>query len=174
MNYTINGSFGEPVSYIGFPTESGQGAYIEYDDAYMISAKSKHKDVAWEFLRYYLTDEYQSDRVYSLPIQKKYFLESAQEATERPYWTDSNGERHEYDDNILMNGEIITIPPMSQEQVDAAVAMIESITKHPYIDNDILNIINEDMGAFFSGQKSAREVADIIQNRVQLYVDENS
>ena len=55
----------------------------------------------------------------------------------------------------------------------AAVAMIESIKKHPYLNDDIMNIINEDMGAFFSGQKSAQEVAGIIQNRVQLYVDVN-
>ena len=72
-----------------------------------------------------------------------------------------------------MNGESVVIPPMSQEQIDAAVAMIESIKKHPYVNDDIMNIINEDMGAFFSGQKSAQEVAGIIQNRVQLYVDVN-
>lgn len=173
MNYTINGSFGEPVSYIGFPTESGQGSYIELDQAYTISAKSKHKDVAWEFLRYYLTDEYQSELTYTLPIQRKYFMEQAQEATKRPYWIDMDGNKQEYDDTFWMNGEVITIPPMSQEQVDAAVAMIESITKHPYVDRDLMNIINEDMGAFFSGQKSAKEVADTIQNRAQLYVDVN-
>ncbi len=173
MNYTINGYFGEPVSYIGFPTDSGQGAYVEATDAYAISAKSKYKDVAWEFLRYYLTDEYQSEMSYGLSIQKKYFLERAQEAKERPYWTNSDGEKVEYDDTIWMNGESVVIPPMSQEQIDAAVAMIESIKKHPYLNDDIMNIINEDMGAFFSGQKSAQEVAGIIQNRVQLYVDVN-
>lgn len=174
MNYTINGSFGEPVSYIGFPTESGQGSYIELNEAYTISSKSKHKDVAWEFLRYYLTDEYQSQQTYTLPIQRKYFKEQAQEATQKPYWIDSDGNKQEYDDTFWMNGEVITIPPMSQEQVDTAIAMIESIKKHPYVNNDIMNIINEDMGAFFSGQKSAKEVADTIQNRAQLYVDENS
>ena len=174
MNYTINGSFGEPVSYIGFPTDSGQGSYVEYIDAFSISAKSRYKDVAWDFLRYYLTEEYQSEMSYGLPIHRKYFMEQAQEATKKPYWINSDGEKVEYEDHFWMNGESITLSPMSQEQVDAAVAMIESITKHPYINNDIMNIINEDMGAFFSGQKSAQEVADIIQNRVQLYVDVNS
>ncbi len=174
MNYTVNGYFGEPVSYIGFPTDSGQGSYVEAEDAYAISAKSKYKDVAWEFLRYYLTEEYQSEMTYGLPIQRKYFMEQAQEATKKPYWIDQNGEKVEYEDSIWINGESIPIPPMSQEQVDTAIAMIESITKHPYVDDDIINIINEEMGAFFSGQKGAKEVADIIQNRVQLYVDVNS
>lgn len=172
MNFIINGYFGEPVSYIGFPTESGQGAYVEANQSFAISAKSRYKDVAWEFLRYYLTDEYQSE-LYGFPIQRKYFMEQAQEATERPFWTDENGNKVEYDDTFWINGESIIIPPMSQEQLDAAVAMIESITKHPYQNTDLMNIINEDMGAFFSGQKSAKEVADLIQNRAQLYVDEN-
>lgn len=172
VNYTINGSFGEPVSYIGFPTESGQGAYVEASNAYVISAKSRHKDVAWEFLRYYLTDEYQS-KVSGMPIQRKFFMEMAQEATQKPYWVNEEGEKIEYDETFWMNGESIILPPMSQEQIDEAVAMIESITKHPYVNDDIMNIINEDMGAFFSDQKSAREVAEIIQNRVQLYVDVN-
>ena len=35
-------------------------------------------------------------------------------------------------------------------------------------------IINEEADAFFQGQKSVGEVADIIQNRIQVYVNENS
>lgn len=174
MNYTINGSFGEPVSYIGFPTESGQGSSVQAINEYAISAKSKHKDVAWEFLRYYLVDDYQSKLTYGLPIQKKYFKEQAQEALQRPYWVNKDGEKEYYDDYFWMNGERIPLSPMSQEQIDEAVAMIESITKHPYENQELMNIINEDMGAFFSGQKSAQEVAETIQNRAQLYVDENS
>jgi hypothetical protein len=34
-------------------------------------------------------------------------------------------------------------------------------------------IIREETGALFAGQKTAREVAEIIQNRVQVYVNEN-
>ena len=43
------------------------------------------------------------------------------------------------------------------------------------MENDayIYNIITEESYAYFSGQKSAEEVAEIIQNRVQNYIDEN-
>jgi hypothetical protein len=40
-------------------------------------------------------------------------------------------------------------------------------------DNEIDQIISEETGAFFSGQKSAKDVAGIIQNRVSTYVNEN-
>ena len=41
-------------------------------------------------------------------------------------------------------------------------------------DSKISEIIDEESGAFFSGQKSAEEVADIIQSRVTTYINENS
>lgn len=36
-----------------------------------------------------------------------------------------------------------------------------------------MTIISDETGAYFSGQKSAKEVADIVQNRVSNYVNEN-
>ena len=40
-------------------------------------------------------------------------------------------------------------------------------------DQELMNIISEESAAFFSGQKSAKDVAAIIQSRVQIYVNEN-
>lgn len=172
VNYTVNGNFGEEVSYIGFPTESGMGAYVQAGEAYAISARSANIDGAWQFLRYYLTDEYQSELNWGMPIQMKYFMESAQEATKRPYYLDENGEKKEYDDTYYINGEEIILDPMTQEQVDDVVNYIFSINKCYYGNTDITNIINEEIPSFFTGQKSAQEVAKVIQSRAQIYVDE--
>lgn len=175
LNYNVNGRFGEDVSYVGFPMEGGQGACVSAGNMYAISSKSNYKEGAWEFLRYYLTEEYQAENAsWTLSIHKKIFMDNAQLATERPFWEDpETGEKEYYDDTIYMNGESIVIPPMSQAQVDKVVNYIFSVKKSRYYNNNVMNIINEEMGGFFSGQKSAQEVANIIQNRVQLYVDEN-
>lgn len=60
INYYVNGLFGEEASYVGFPMEDGSGSYIRAGESYAISAHSACAEGAWEFLRYYLTDEYQS------------------------------------------------------------------------------------------------------------------
>ena len=172
-NYTINGYFGEPVSYIGFPTESGMGSYVMAQDSYAISARSSYVDGAWEFLRYYLTEEYQSELTWGLPVLKKCFYEKAQEALERPYYLDEKGDKVEYDDYFWINDESVILDPMSQEQVDQITDFILSVDKCYYSNEDIINIVNEEAEAFFSGQKSAQEVVKIIQSRAQLYVDEN-
>ena len=164
---------GEDVSYVGFPMEGGQGAVINATQIYAISAKSNFKEGAWEFLRYYLTDEYQAEMEWNLSVHMDHFKENANLATQKPFYIDENGDKQEYDETFYMNGESITIPQMTQEQVDKAVNYILSLKKSGYDNTNVMNIINEEMGGFFTGQKSAQEVAAVIQNRVQLYVDEN-
>lgn len=172
MNRNINGYFGEEVAYIGFPNESGKGSVLGGDQMYAISAKSLYPDGAWEFVRYYLDDEYQSE-VYSFPVSKEAFLALANEAMENPYYLDENGEKVEYEDTFYINGEEIPLPNMSQEQVNDFVSFIESVDKKMYYNTEIQNIVTEEAEAFFSGQKSVDDVAALIQNRVQLYVNEN-
>ncbi len=173
MNYTINGNFGEPVSFIGFPTAEGQGSYLSANESYVISSRSLYPEGAWEFVRYYLTEEYQSERGWGLPTIKSLFMEQANEATKRPYYLDADGNKVEYDDYFWMNGEEIILEPMSQEQVNEIVDFILSVDKINYYNQEVTNIINEDMEAFYSGQKTAQDVAAIIQSRVQIYVEEN-
>lgn len=172
-NYTINGYFGEPVSFIGFPTENGMGSYVQAQESYAISARSNFVDGAWEFLRYYLTEEYQTELGWGLPIQKKCFDEKAKEALERPYYLDENGDKVEYDETFWINDEEIILEPMSQAQIDQITDFVLTVDKCYYNNEDIINIVNEEAEAFFTGQKSAQEVVKIIQSRAQLYVDEN-
>ena len=170
---TINGYFGEDISFVGFPTESGNGAYLQAETTYALSARSANLDGAWQFVRYYLTDEYQKEVSY-FPVNKALFFEKSKAALERPYWEDENGEKQYYDNTIYINGEEIVIPPLNQEQLDMVTDYIQSVSNRYYYNENVANIVNEEMGAFYSGQKSAQDVADVIQRRVQVYVDENS
>lgn len=175
INYTYNGNFGGDMAFIGFPTENGSGSYVSASECYAISSKSHYKEGAWEFLRYYLTEEYQSqtENRWGMPVSKKYFDEMAKQGTQRPYYLNEDGTKEEYDDYFYMNGESIKLDPLTQEQVDKTVNFVLSVDKCYYYNESIMNIINEEMDAFYTGQKSAQEVAKTIQNRAQLYVDEN-
>lgn len=175
LNYNINGRMGEDVSYVGFPMEGGQGALINANQLYAISDRSSFKEGAWQFLRNYLTDEYQSENTeWYLSVHMNRFKENANKAMEKPYWIDEEtGEKHEYEDTFYLNGESIPLPQMSQAQVDKVVNYILSLKNCSYDNTSVINIINEEMGGYFSGQQSAQAVAGVIQNRVQLYVDEN-
>lgn len=173
--YTIHGNLGEEAVFIGFPGLEGNTSVI-CPGSYMygISAKSANKDGAWEFVRYYLTDEYQSgDELYSLPVLKSAFEAKAMEATKKPYWIDENGEKVEYNNTYYINGESVVLEQFTKQEVDAICNFVYSLSKRNYYNQDIINIVEEEAAMFFNGQKSARDVAAVIQSRVQLYVDEN-
>jgi len=174
LTYQLNGYFGEEVTYVGFPTQTGNGAYISATDTLMLSAKSKNLDAAWEFVRYYLTDEYQDELQWGLSVHRDKFLEKSKEALKRPTYIDYETQQEvEYDETFWINGESIVLDPLNQAQLDKLISHIESVNTAYYYNEDVLNIINEEMGAFYSGQKTAKDTAAIIQSRVQLFVDEN-
>ena len=50
---------------------------------------------------------------------------------------------------------------------------ILSVDNRFYYNEAIANIVNEEMGGFFAGQKSVQDVVAVIQSRAQIYVDEN-
>lgn len=174
LNYYLNGYIGEDTSYVGFPNDGGCNGVINTSTSYALSAKSAVLDEAWDFISFYLKEEYQSTIEFGMPVTRKQFDTLAQKAMEKPYYVDENGNKVEYDETFWMNDEEIILPTLTQEQVDQAKAFVESVTTMTYYNDDVLNIINEEAEAFYSDQKSAQDVAKIIQSRVQVYVQENS
>ena len=159
---------------IGFPSSNEDGSVISADMQFALSSKSSNKEGAWAFLRTFLTDEYQEENVrYGFPISIKRLNELAAEAMEKPYYMDENGNKEEYDSTYYINGQEIIIPPMTKEETDAFMEQLYSFTQVYKQDDTLLNIITEESAPYFAGQKSAKDVASIIQSRVQLYVNEN-
>ncbi len=177
LKYVYNQNFGEDIEFIGFPTDKGTGSVISTDVSYAISAKSVAIDEAWKIVRYNLTDDYFGDTnnyYYGLPIREDILKQKIEDSTKRPYWVDEEGNKNEYDDYITINGEEVISEPFSQQMADKIYDFITSVTKTRYYNDEINNIISEEAAPFFAGQKSASDVANIIQSRIQIYVNENN
>lgn len=171
--YTLKSSFGEePTTFIGFPTEQGNGSVIGANEQYAISAKSSSQAGAWEFLRYYYTDEYQRNS-YAMPVSKEIWKELSKKSMEKPYWENENGVKEYYEYTTWIGDTEVSMEPLTQEEVDSVYNFISSLNQVYSYDENLMSIINEEAAAFFEGQKTAAEVADIIQSRVQIYVNEN-
>lgn len=176
--FRLNGFLGGDYVFIGFPAASaesagdGEGAIVSGKNLMALSAMSENEAGAWDFARYYLTEEYQKSLEIGLPVRRDIFEEWAREETRRSYHTDENGERVEYDLTLYRNGQEMVVSPLDQRQLDELIVYVESVTTLPFEDNNVMNIINEEMGAYFAGQKTAEATAKLIQNRVQLYLDE--
>ncbi len=173
FNNLEKGTFGEDVTMIGFPSANGDGSVITPDKQLAMSARSRSKDGVWEFLRTFLLDEYQSNNIYGFPLSIKRLDELGKEAMEKPYYLEDDGTKVEYDDTFYIGEEEIVIPPMTQQEVDDFKEALYSFKEAHKVDYTLANIIKEEAAPFYAGQKSAKDVAAVIQSRVQIYVNEN-
>ena len=60
---------------------------------------------------------------------------------------------------------------LSQNEIDLLMNLIENATTYK-LDSRIWPIISEQAEFYFAGEKTAKEVAQNIQNRVQIFYDE--
>ena len=87
---------------------------------------------------------------------------------------DDDGEKHYEDDYYWVNDTQIVVSPLNQEDVDTVKKFVESLSLVYSPNEELYNIVTEEADAYFNGQKTAQEVAEIIQSRVSIYVNENS
>ena len=178
--------FNEPVTFIGYPTVDGSnGNRINGQNCYAITTKIKNPEGAWSFiesmLQYEEVSEWRGNSYF--PIRKDMLEESFEIAMKENGAYDENG-----DIMLDENGDPMIQPKVTwgyddwecevyaatPEQVQAVRELIDSSVAATNNDETILNIIQEEAQGYFEGQKSAQDVANVIQSRVQTYVSENS
>lgn len=175
---------GQDFSYIGYPSASGNYSSFQLGDGLSISATCADIDGAWQFVRKFLTKEYQEQNAYSIPTNKAVFDEQIRKMTTIEYETDYEG-NYVLDEN---GGKIVvpkayvwdnetgeradTIDVLTQADIDKIMALYESTTSVSGHDKEILEIVEEVAAGYFGGQTSLDETVRVLQNRVSLFVAE--
>lgn len=77
------------------------------------------------------------------------------------------------DDSMDADQGVNTLPDFGQSDIDAVKTILKNMKYQVNSETQIMKIIKEESAAYFAGQKSAEEVSDIIQSRVQVYLKEN-
>ena len=157
--------FGEPVSYVGYPSEQGSGHLVTTHVLIAINAKCENNETAWAFIKHLLSDEFQSsDALFGYPV-KKSSLEERIEREKKPQGSVGGGGP----DFGFISYELRDV---AEEELQIFREVLNRANKVRIHDTQIDAIIKEEAGAYFSGSKTAEQVADIIENRVGIYVKE--
>lgn len=175
MNYVENsqGYFGEPISYIGFPTTKGSGSAAYANFSMAISEESAFKEEAWDFISYFIKDEYQDKITDEFPVKLSSLDKKAEEEMKPDVWVDENtGEEIVETPSIWFGEEEIELKMPTEEECQYVIEFLKNIDYRQKYSEDIKAIIEEDSAAFFEGEKSAQQVADTIQSRVKIFVSE--
>ena len=173
FNRMEKGTFGEKITVIGYPSSNEDGSAIVAGFELAMSAKSSNRDGVWEFMRYFLTSDYQSELDFCFPISITRMNEMAEEATKPETYIDENGNEVEYEETYYLGGMEVAIPPMTRQEADELKGILYSFTNVYNYNENLIQIVQEEAAPYFAGQKSAAEVAAIIQSRAQVYVNEN-
>lgn len=165
---------GGKADFRGYPTENGSTNCFNTSNgsgSLAMSSKCTAKDVAWEFIAELMSEEYQKDNTWGcFPSNQKVFDQRIKEAM-TPEYDETTGE--EIPKNYYyLNDQEIKSYALSEQEYQQLMDLINSTTSVYGYDEGVMDVIEEDVKAFFAGQKTAQETAALIQNRVQTYVNE--
>ena len=140
-----------------------------------VNADSTHKEGVWEFISFLLGDEAQSASKV-IPASRKAFDVWVEEQKEK--LADGKEIHMMYyerltDGSSRFKGTIVyTEADITEEIIEEYVETLEDAHPYPIRTAPILDIISEEAADYFNGSKSAAEVARLVANRVQTYLDE--
>lgn len=143
-----------------------------------VNANSRQKQGAWEFIAWLLGEEGQQVlmRNDGVPVSRKAFREKIDEDREvfengHPVWVGSSYlVRGKYVDEMREIKE----EDITEEWIEAFIKAAEDARPLPVRTKPVLEVIREEAEDYFNGMKSLEEVISIMENRVQLYLNENS
>ncbi len=168
---------GEAV-FPGLPSKDRHGNIFVFENRMAMASGSKNKDGAWEFMKYMMTRRYQGIRYayeFGIPVRKDIFELYMERITATEDYVDEFGnEIYPYRMGTGFNGFNLDVGPLTAEQAEKFRKLIENTVKVVDYDYEVYNIIIEEADAFFMNAKSAEEVAEIINNRVETYINENT
>ncbi|MBO7424466.1 MAG: carbohydrate ABC transporter substrate-binding protein [Clostridiales bacterium] len=152
----------------GYPSYDGRGAVVQVDVSVSISAMSAVQDGAWGFVKSLLEESVQKDmgiENYTNPINV-----AACEAVALKTVKDNNEMAEKYIKEDPQAAQWYRV--YKESVVDDYIDALKSATSSNTIDPAIITIVDEEIQAYFAGQKSIEEVTETIQNRAQTLINE--
>ena len=154
----IRALYGEEVAFVGIPSAEGGKSIIDPMRTFGITVCCQQPEAAWDFVSSLMSEEYQRSVRFELPARGDVFVDIIASYPKSSY----SGPDYS-----------IEIPAPTQEDIDDFCEMMERACGMPGFNRFIWEIVSQEAAAYFAGDKTAQEAADLIQNRVSLYVSEN-
>ncbi len=173
---------------IGFPSADGEGRHMLITGfAFAIPSGAGSKDGAWSFIESFLAKECEKapdGSQMGFPVAKRRLEAMIEKQTKVEYLLDENGEPvlDENGEPIILgntqtssssDGWSYTYHTATMEEVDKILSLLDGAVLTGGSNDEIISIIIEEAEDYFAGQKTVGEVSEIIQNRVNIYVNEN-
>lgn len=163
----LSAAYGGNEEYIGFPLKAGGRVAAIPESSFGILSSSASKEGAWDFFEFMMSEEYLA----SLSDRDSFSI------VDRVFKTQLDGQ-----EALLVERDtpltLITVNCSIEVNVDPheikryLISLVERIDCAATCDDAVLNIISEATEPYFAGDKTAEEVAAVIQSRMAVYLAE--
>lgn len=198
INLTRGEFGGEPFTVLGKPGSENGGPVIEAEsNSYGITKASENKELAWEFIKHMLSDDYYRNHYltenygwgkYFVPTQSGMKIleeyerqpeDHKHEPTLKDYggcvyntWTKDKDENYIYERLGYVDDSVVA---EVNELIDSAKPSDQSYIYAAFTNeqtSETMRIFNEEIEKFFHGESSAEDCAAMIQSRISIYLSE--
>jgi len=159
VDYDVQAAFyalGQPSeSPHSLPLSNQSGkVMMNANNCLLMNSKSENKALAWEFIKYLLSDKMQSaPSLPGIPVSKKGFRKAA----EREYGF--------YSENNEAAGSLEDYEQILEEWT-------EQINGCDTLDTSLIGIMEEENEKYFAGKQTAEKTAGVLQRKVEQYFNE--
>ena len=168
---------GGQAALVGFPMEDGSvgSAFYPSSPTLGMSSVCKNKEAAWQFLRELLLPSYKN-------------MDALSQKSVPQLWEGIPVNRSDYDllikasssgklTDSFQRAAMAGFPSLeyhaaAKEDISRFEDLLNSIEAIVLYDRSAYNIAYEAAGAYFAGHRTLDETAQMIQDRVRLYLDE--
>lgn len=191
MYWFMKSALNDHLSLYNIPSAGNSSSRtFTTNSLYAINKNSKYTEIAWEFMKVLLSDEIQSQALLEEGSQGKagasggkeeVFVggfpinRTAQQQKAKLAIDTSKGMKKKMKLKLKLEGpnEISLSPAvMTQVDIDYIDKFISELNTYANADPNIDKIVQDEVKAFFNGNKSAEETAELIQRRANTYLGE--
>ena len=156
---------------VGYPGMEGPEHELYPESVFAMNSASDHKDGAWDFLEFLMSEEMQSLTSWGLPSRKDVFEQSLSDIYVNPRRTAVSSVVDETG-RPLENS-------YAKEVTAHEIEVLREIVENAKYDSwggsmsPLWGIVADEAGMYFNGDADLDTTISKIQNRVQLYLDES-
>lgn len=160
--------YGDEYHFVGWPTRGSSGNYLNSRGVLVVNRNTTNSEAVSAYLSCLLEDEIQ----YPYSILPKYsILKVSLEDIET---VEITAEGFENETRFFWKDHRLLLKEDGTTTLQDHKDFLESCIPEPDDYEDIVNMVWEEAQSYMAGDKSAKEVARIVDSRIQLYLDEGN
>lgn len=166
----VSGMFQGEDCYIGYPSESGSGHFI-CTNAIVVNRATKHPEGVIDFIKYLQSEAVQDNLAKTVlegdsegyPVREASLEKALHMATQK----------EKMSIQAVYLGVSFYQEGITQEKAEELLEVFRTAQPKDTRNDFVYSILSDELPLFIAGERTVEQTAQIIQNRVQLYLDEN-